>query len=266
MKRYANHISGRGLARRRGAAMSEMVLVLPLLMLILSLLFLFGRLMVRATHTQVAARYETWRDVADAPGPASWWDDDIDRHNHSEINDAFFGGNAESLAHHYNDASFPEQAYRDLIEFAELRTDTVGQYIDTLLYEPDGDPRLSHGHREGFSVLYRMDVPLWRRFERPIDRHAVRIGHEWLFTNDWRAGADRWTGSGGGSPHQLRALRDVFLRDIDERLDAIDGETDPEYPGDDTERATNQVLASFIRSLYLHEPGYVGPIVYDERP
>lgn len=250
--------------RRRGAAMFEMVLIMPFLLVILSLIFFFGRLMVRAQHVQVMSRYETWRDVINAPGPAPQGENGST--SYGQMNDTFFGYQAASMSHIVNNNNFPDDTYEDLIDQAANASEDAGNLARAILYRPPGDePRMSHGHREGFRVSYSTEVPLWREMEGPIDRRHVRIGHEWHFSHDWTAGPDQWKGN-AQPPHYLRALRDTFLKDFDEFLDGLDGDTDPEYgdSGDGTQAATNQVLASFLRTLYLHEPAYRGPIVFDE--
>lgn len=244
-----------------GAVMSEMVLVTPFLLVILALTFFFGRLVIRSQHAQVMARYETWRQVTDGPGPAS-----NDTDSHAQLNSTFFGGKADSLAHSISDSRFTEEPYELFVQAARLESADAGEFANAYVYEPDGDsPRLSHGHREGFSVSYVTDVPILEDMEGPTTRHFARIGNEWHYVNNWEAGPDEWRG-GTPTPHHLRALRDVFYADFDEQLDAIDGDSDPEYNSDDTQRATNQMLASFIRTLYLSNPSYRGPIVYDEAP
>lgn len=253
----------RGSAAHRGAAMTEMVLVLPLLLVILSLVFFFGRLMVRAQHTQVMSRYETWRQVIEAPGPAPL--NEFSSPSYTQMNVTFFGNQAAQVSHTINDNNFPDDTYGDLIEAATNASADAGALAQSLLYRPPGDePRMSHGHREGFRVSYTTEVPLWRRMEGPIDRHSARVGHEWHFSHDWTAGPDRWEGS-AQPPHHLRSLRDVFLMDFDEFLDGLDGDTNPEYGEDQGTQAPNdEVLASFLRTLYLYEPAYRGPIVFDE--
>ncbi len=253
----------RQLTAGRGAAMTEMVLVMPLLLVILSLVFFFGRLMVRAQHVQVTSRYETWRDVIDAPGPApKRVAGDLD---FSDLEETFFAARNESFSRVVNDNRFPEETFGQIIQMAAQKSADAGALADALLYRPPGDePRMSHGHREGFRVGYETDVPLWRQMEGPIRRHHARIGHEWHFSHNWTAGPDQWEGS-AQTPHHLRALRDVFLEEFDDFLDSIDGESDPEYgDGDTTQRSTERALASFIRTMYLHDPGYRGPIVDNE--
>jgi hypothetical protein len=244
---------------RPGAAMSEMVLVMPLLLVILSLVFFFGRLMVRAQHVQVTSRYETWRHVISAPGPGNG------EGSTAQLNEAFFAGNASTFTQTQNNNNFPDDTYVDIVDAATAVSEDAGLLANALLFLPDSeDPRQSHGRREGFRVGYTTQVPLWQEMDGPIRRQHARIGHEWHFSHSWTAGPDEWQGS-AVSPHHLRANRDVFLTDFDAYLDGIDGETDPEYGQDaGTQRSTSEALAGFIRTMYLHEPGYRGPIVYDE--
>ncbi len=246
--------------------MMETVLVMPLLLVILSLVFYFGRLAIRVQHDQVMARYEVWRQVHDANGPAS----DAPG-GHFTLNHTFFGGQAESISHTIADGAFPYDPYEDLVDAASGMSVDAADLTHAILYRPNTDThRLPHGRREGFRVSYSTNVPLWSRLDGPIDRHHARIEHEWVFSNSPRSGANEWTGYNSTGHHHLRAARDVFLADFDAQLDALDGDTDLEYNSDDTQRPTEELLAALIRRLYLRvylqEPGYGGPIVYDERP
>ena len=247
----------------RGAVMSEMVFVLPLLLVITSLVIWFGLLAVRVQHTQVMARYETWRSVAEAPGPT------VDELNgNPQMNSAFFASKAAELSHTLDDNQFPTDSYDQLVTDAGRLSGDAGNLAEALMYAPpDGtNIRMSHARREGFKVTYTTDIPLWRGFEGPIRRHTARIGTEWSYTNAWAASSDLWAAGGSHTSDHARALRDIFLKDFDDQLDAIDGDTNPEYPGDSTQVPSGQALAGFVRSLYLQEPAYRGPIVYDEKP
>lgn len=258
---------GRAMRRfRSGTAMMEFVPIVPLLAVILSLTWYAGRLILRSQHTTVMARHETWRDAVDAPGPSSHVD-----LGHSELNTAFFNDRAASIRHWHEGRRFPDDALRDLVDEADRFSPEAGDFTQELLFRPpDGDePRLAHGHREGFIVTHpEADSELWRRIDGPVRRSTTRIGHAWQFTHDWRAGPDTWSGGRSGDTiDHRRAARDTFYKDLDDQLDALDGDADPEYwhdPGGP--QITTDILAGFIRSLYLHEPTYGGPIVHDERP
>ncbi|MHB1157203.1 MAG: hypothetical protein ACYC26_10230 [Phycisphaerales bacterium] len=249
--------------RNRAAVMSEMVFVMPLLLVITSLVIWFGLLAVRVQHTQVMARYETWRTVAEAPGPTV-----DDPNGNPQLNSAFFASKAAELSHTIDDNLFPTDSYDQLVTDAGRLSNDAGNLAEALMYAPPDNAgiRMSHARREGFKVTYTTDIPLWRSFEGPIRRHTARIGTEWSYTNAWNAAGDLWASGGSHTSDHARALRDVFLKDFDDQLDAIDGDTNPEYPGDSTQVPSGQALAGFIRSLYLQEPAYRGPIVHDEKP
>jgi hypothetical protein len=260
--------------RARGAAMTETVLVAPFLLLFLALVLFFGRMMVQAQHTQVAARYETWREMTGAPGPAP--DDNVNpEHRNWQINDLFFARKASTLNDFVSNGAFPSlqapgtSTHERVVGAAIEESDEAAAFASALMYEPQGDPlrpRFSHGRQVGFSARRDVFVPALRPYVGGIRRVEGRIGSAWPFTGDWRAGPDLWQSSGRIAPHHARALRDEHLADFDARLDSVDGNATPEYPGDDTERTRTQALAGFIRSLYLHDPGYRGPIVSDENP
>ncbi len=250
--------------RHRGTAMPELVLVLPLLMLILSLVFYVGRVVVRTQHAQVMARYETWRDVSNAPGPSSQGDAE-----HHQLNSAFFAGQADYVHWQVNDRAYVRQALDETIARAQTHSAEAERLADAILYRPPSEtPRRRHGHREGFKAQYSTGVPLWQRLDGPFHRRHVLMDGDWRWVFDWRASADAWSGSGGPTPHHPRGVRDAFFADFDGELDALDGDTTAEYGdwADSPQRYDADILAGFIRSLYLREPNYRGPIVHDERP
>lgn len=264
---------GRSLPRRaRGAAMIETVFVAPFLLLLLALVIFFGRMMVQAQHTQVAARHETWRSVTGAPGPATSHRPEDGLLHNWQINDTFFARRASAVSD-FGGGDFPSlqapgaPTHERVVTAALDISDTAGGLADALMYQPRSNPlqpRMSHGRRIGFSARRDVFVPALEPYAGNIRRTNARIGNAWQFTDDWRAGPDLWESSGRMAPHHARALRDQYIADFDAELDRIDGEANPEYASDDTERTRNQALAGFVRSLYLHDPGYRGPIVFDE--
>jgi len=258
--------------RSRGAVMIETVFVAPFLLLFLALVIFFGRMMVQAQHTQVAARYETWRSVTGAPGPAPSHRPEDGRLHNWQINDTFFARRAAAVSD-FGNGDFPSlqssgtPTHERVVIAALDISEAAGNLADALMYQPESEPlrpRMSHGRRSGFSARHDVFVPALQPYVGDIRRTNARIGNGWQFTDDWRAGPDIWQSGGRMAPHHARALRDRYLADFDAELDRIDGEANPEYTSDDTERSRTQVLAGFIRSLYLHDPGYRGPIVFDE--
>lgn len=243
--------------RLRGTVMMEMVFVMPLLLVITSLVIWFGLQAVRVQHAAVAARYETWRAVAEAPGPYS----------PGQLNSAFFGSKAATLDSTADNSRYSDVPYEDLIADAGQLSNDAGNLAEALMYKPQSDDiRMSNIYRGFITVEYSTNVPLWRNFEGPFRRHTMRIGTEWPYTNDWRASNEPWAAGLSHQSDHARALRDVFLKDFDDQLDAVDGDANPEYSTDNTQVPSGQALAGMIRSLYLQEPSYRGPIVYDERP
>lgn len=263
----------RATRRNRGAAMSEMVLVAPFLLLFLALVIFFGRMMVQTQRAQVAARYETWRQVVGAPGPSPSDPHEVDEIRNWQINDLFFAERADAVNHFVANGAFPSlqaggvTTPARVVGFAYDVSDPAGTLAEALMYQPQSNPllpRFPSGREEGFTARHDVGARAMQPFVGPVRRTHALVGHEWHFTHDWRAGADLWTASSRIAPHHPRALRDVFLPQFDADLDAIDGNAQPEYPSDSTERTRTQALAGFIRSLYLQDPGYGGPIIFDE--
>lgn len=247
--------------------MTETVLVVPLLMLILALMVYLGYVVVRMERASVMARYETWRDVTQAPGPASGG-------GNPELNSAFLGGNADTLAQRADDNYFPEDPYDQFRKAGQTSPD-AGALTENLIMRPGGEYRMSRGRRESFGMHWDNTADLWNkmsglaRFEgenpeaQPLIRGFVRVGNDWRYTNDWRAGADLWadTNPDESSAHHLRALRDSFMMSFDADLDAIDGRMSPEYSDQAMpENPNNIILAGIVRALYLRAPDYRGPV------
>jgi hypothetical protein len=270
MMRNDTRSSYRVVAARRGTAMSETVLILPLVVVILAITFYLGKVVVRIEHASVMARYETWRDVGQAPGPGSG------DPTHPELNMAFFGGKADELSQVLGDNYFPEEPYDELRQAVSARSSDAAALTEAYIIRPGGEHRMSRGRREAFTVRHQNTELDWDRItsiaNRPVDnpeqsplvRGHTRIGNEWRYTNDWRASADRWADTHGGEPaaHHLRALRDAFLMGFDSNLDSLDGATGPEYSDQPMPQVPNTTqMSGLIRSLYLTAPGYAGPTV-----
>lgn len=256
---------------RRGTVMTESLLILPLLLLVMSMLFFFGQMAERTQKTLQMSRYETWRQMVRSSGPRSHDWDQTDDVRHAQLNWTFFDNDAERIVHWATDPQglrYPNQAYEDMIDEAATVSDETGELAEAIVYTPSGEfVRMINGHREGFAVTHPVRLPLYDQLHRPIRRATSRIAHEWRYTTSNDACADTWTGSRDSNDHP-RAVRDVFYEEFDDYLDGIDGDRDPEYFYDEqsSQQFSPEILAGFIRSLYLTRPGYNGPIVHDERP
>jgi hypothetical protein len=220
--------------------MSEMVLAMPFLVLILLLLFFFGRGLVRAQRVAVMDRYEAWRQAsADAPGPHAQIDD-----GHTLLNQTFYGGNADAIDYDGADL-FPPDAPRELIAEAAAfatRAKTVELVNDVYDQFARGrSVRFRARHDEAIKAIRDMDLV------RPVASRHTRLGHDWRFANGWRRDSDgEWEPRTGGTS-MLGPLRDVFYPAFDDQLESL---------------ASNNSLARMLRGMYLNEPAYRGPEVW----
>ena len=226
------------------AVISEMVLAMPLLVLILVLLFYFGRGMVRVQRAQVADRYQAWLEVGRGPGPG--------RDGATEqLNQVFFARNAESLDIDQAD-QFPAESTEELVE-------AVGAVdADAALLAERLAAALPSGRLVRLEAVHGETVPVWRQFEGPIRHTHVRIEHEWRFVNGWRRDTELapqpWPSheawyAGGSAASILSPLRRTFFSELDDRLD----ELDPDGPAGD--------MIRMIVGLYAADPGYAGPTI-----
>jgi hypothetical protein len=157
MPTRSNNLNRVFASRRRGAAMSEMVLVAPVLLLVLVLLFYFGALMPRTERALMMARYETWRAAeANAPGPAG---DPTSGHAH--LNEAFFEGYARSLAIESDVSFFPDEAPETFVAAAADFSGAAGRLAEARVWLPSGAARQRLGRYDRYEVLHSVDQGLW---------------------------------------------------------------------------------------------------------
>jgi len=223
--------------RCRGAVMTEMVLVLPLVLVIFALLMFAGREYMRVQRAHVADRYVAWQESAYADGPSRGLD-------HSEINDVFFGGSADQLDM-TRTGVFPTQAGDELTNLAATYSQDARDFTEAAV------DTLPAGVSIEIGVDYTTEVPFEQRLLQTIRHRHTRMHTDWRAANGVREYAPYgWIGAGPGSNHNA-AHRDVFYREIDRDLADMSG--------------GNQV-ASHLRSLYTAQPGYQGPyerLLYD---
>ena len=177
--------------RRRGTAMSEMVLVLPLLLVVFMLALYFGRGMVRVQHTRVIDRYEAWRAPVPASrrlfdgDPASPYDT-FGPHPHSPpdathrmLNQAFLDELASQLSVD-SDRLYGGWAVQRWIDAAADRSEDAGDLADEMAQQ------LGVGWRVKVSSEYDETVRMYERFNGPNQSsHALRAD-DWRFDHRWR--------------------------------------------------------------------------------
>lgn len=281
-----------------GTAMSEMVLALPIILLILSLLYFFGRGMVRVQHTQVADRFDVWREgaavVYSEPGTAGY--PVINRPPHSNndvgnsmLNDTFFAGNASSIRVEAGNA-LASDASEALVARAAAFSANTGAIADQIFSD------LPDGRTLRVWVSHVNTVRAWEMLEGDITHAHTRSLYDWRYVNGWHERLFRWDNLAALSANTMFPLGPNHLvlgrrvGDMTNTVTTVIGEVVIPHPdgyvvwsraspsssplrsisaamyeemddglGSLEERGNG--LAGAIRDTYLAEPGYIGPVV-----
>jgi len=231
--------------RRRGAVMTETVLILPIIMFLLAVMVFFGWGMLRVQRASVMDRYEAWRQVYHGYGPAVVSDDPdtaVDEQT-LQVNDTFFDGRADAIA--YAGVNRDDRYLQE-----RLRGYAAGQDRAAGVLAARFTERWPSGRRVTFTTTHVPEVPLWTIFGDDIRHGHTRIGHEWKYVNrvsldshgDWVYTGPRVT------PGSI--VPQTFFPGFDASLSGARGG-----------------LAQTIRRYYhLKHPGYVGPDVDKQFP
>ena len=174
------------LRRRRGAALVEFALAIPLLGTIIVATFFFGWAMQSQQRVKISDRYDAWRRVGAETGVTS-----------GQLNETFFGNRA-SQVDIYGGAG-PGQTRQELVAEAAGRDETAGELASRLVIDnwPAG-----RSTRVDAEFIPAMDA--WRYFTGPIRSRHVREGLEWR----------------RGQAYCEGVLRDMFLLQLDQLLDS----------------------------------------------
>jgi len=269
--------------RALGTAMTETVLILPLVLVVLALLFFFGQAMTRLQRSSVADRYEAWRQTQYAPGPgAEFGKGPVEFGNAGLLDRAFFAGNASSLAiadraGRINVTEPTEMVVQAVLDIATRSDDPV--------YEPQAAADMVEARLLRSPAWWRIDlatehtsnVPLYQRFAGPVHHQHTVIDGDWSYgswieqlhrgdrkilgdtlINDVHFIGDDTQFDGDSSPdlddlrpHGVMGLPETFYKDFEPILEQLD-----EHNG-------NPIVHS-IRIIYLNFGGYRGPEVLPE--
>jgi hypothetical protein len=150
--------------------MTEMLLAMPFLLVILSLLILFGRDMVRVQRAGVLDRSRAWQAVGRGPGPGA---------TPRQMNRMFYGGNAADVDAE-EEVRFPATGAEALVDAAEA-VDPQAALLARRLLE-----LLPSGRQVRVKVRHANNVPFWEQFQGPIRHRHLRLEHEWRYANGWR--------------------------------------------------------------------------------
>ncbi|MFW6133512.1 MAG: TadE family protein [Planctomycetota bacterium] len=178
----------RAARRRRGTAILEFVMSLPILLFVLLGTWLFGWAMMNQQHVKISDRYAAWREVRGAgrAGPA-------------QINQRFFRDTAHPLD--IDRGVGTDQTILDLVALTGRIGGEAQMYADKLVVG-----RFPRSRSARVRARFPSDVDLWNRLEGRITSRHVREGREWR-----RKQADC-----------ERVLRDEFLADLDAELRGVD--------------------------------------------
>ena len=175
-------------SRRRGTAMIEFVLILPLLAVILGLTFFFGWALMHKHQVLVADRYSVWQKVETGTWPGT-----------DDVNTRVFNRQAQGV--NLASADGVTQTVDDLVGEASdkggPRTQTLA---DTLLRE-----NWPGGSSVEVVANFRSSWALWEKFGGQMHHSHAREGITWR-----RADVAPWN-----------TLRDEFYNDLDMQLQRV---------------------------------------------
>jgi len=178
--------AGRPGCRRRGAAMVETAMCIPLFGCILVGTMFLGWAMMDQQQVKTAARYVSWRHAnsgvwtydyvdpnTDANDPV-WFDDP----DHPGLNHMFFRGEAVSVGVSRNAGDTDEQ--ESLVQAAGQRSDYASEFADRLLVNPYPD-NVAFPGAQGASVSaeFGTDVNAFKKYKGAIHAYHIRDGVEW---------------------------------------------------------------------------------------
>ena len=225
---------------RRGAAMIEMVVSLPLIFVIIALTFFFGTRMWRLQQAEAMARYEAWGMVHAGPSPKTY-----NYYNNSELNVAFMNNTAASVDTVRHDADDPYDAVTDFLDELYSYDTDMGDYTRQMVEQFPATVRVD------FQTTHNAENELFSRMSGTLDRSHRRLAQPWWL---YWPGRVMYENTGETPPildgvANQTLLRDVFFQDFDDSMTTL-ANSDNDW-------------AEAIRDFYLAWPGYRGPTVWD---
>jgi len=174
---------------RRGAALIEFVMIIPMLAMIIGLTFFFGWTMANRLHVRESSRYAAWRHVRTKSAVGS-----------GRLNEAFYDHRGTNIG--ITRGLGTEETIDDLITAAGTMGSEHATFADSVIW--------GCGH-QGRTVRVRAKFPsevgLYRRFQGRLASYHARDGRQWRREDDLTPEQD---------------VRDVFLSDLDQALYALE--------------------------------------------
>lgn len=176
--------------RRRGTALLEFVMSVPLFALVIMLIFFFGWSMTNQQHVKASSRYVAWRSVLTGSGTSN-----------EELNRLFFQQQAPADENYRRGGSSgPTDALEGLVAASGRHGAPVEELADRLVMR-----QFPHGRSTGMAVRFETTIDAWRQFTGRIHSRHTREGVEWR---------RRQARLGG-------ALTEQFLFELDETLNSV---------------------------------------------
>jgi hypothetical protein len=178
------------LHRRRGTAIMEFAVSLPLLGLTLTCTFFFGWAVVNQNHVWISDRYACWRQVRDGSAPTD-----------AQLNQKFFGGRAQPVvtSRGPSDGVTERQFVSDV---SSGGSSAAGELASELVLN-----RYPKGLGVGVQAAFPTTVKFWQRINGAISSLHARQSVEWR----WRQAACS------------AVLADQMLQSVDGALTAMPG-------------------------------------------
>ena len=165
--------------RRRGTALVEAAMCIPLLAAVIVLTMFLGWAMMNQQSVKAAARYTSWRRVYGSWNrPENYDPNTPDDPNHPGLNHMFFRDRARSI-HVERDSGHADELER-LVAAAFDQGEDAGSFADGLIINPPLDHgRFPRARRARIWVDFQHDMAAFRRYQGDIRSHHIRDGVEW---------------------------------------------------------------------------------------
>ena len=148
------------LHNRKGTALIEFTMAIPLLASVIGFTFFFGYAMMNQQHVKIADRYSAWRNVY---GGAS---------SGGTINNLLFGDKAGQI--NLTTGVGPDDVLQQYV--SQVNSDSAAAGVLARACVIDSWPRGSGTH---IGATFPSDVGLYNRFKGAIEHSHIRDGVEW---------------------------------------------------------------------------------------
>ena len=168
MKRISHHSSRSGRAcydtHRKGTALLEFVMSLPLLAMVIVGTFFFGWAMRNHQRVRIASRHVTWSHVYESARTP----------NSADVNDLFFDMRGEGT--YIEGEGFAGNALEDYVQAVRNRDEDAGRVVEEMINEADPP----EARREMVESNFVTSNDLWQRLaDGEIRMEHHRAGRTW---------------------------------------------------------------------------------------